>query len=258
MDISNRRITKAMILAAGEGTRLRPLTLETPKVLIPIADIPLIYYTLTWLRSHDIGEVCINLHHLGNSVKKLLGGGSQLGIKIRYSIEESLLGTAGGVKKVEHFFDTTFVVVYGDVLTDFNLSDMAYFHQRKKAIATIAVTRVSNPWETGIVEMKEEGRIVSCIEKPPKGTEMGNMANGGIYILERQVLDFIPNKAYCDFAYDIFPKVIRANLPVYGYVIAQEDYLIDIGTVDKYLKANEDVKLGKVKIEYGKKSSIYR
>ena len=256
MDTSSSRITKAMILAAGEGTRLRPLTLETPKVLLPVAGVPLICYTLTWLRSHGIGEVCINLHHLGNRIKESLGDGSRLGVEVRYSDEDVLLGTAGGVKKVEHFFDTTFVVVYGDVLTDFNLSAMTDFHQRKRAMATLAVTRVSNPWETGIVEMKEEGRIISCIEKPPKGTEMGNMANGGVYVLERQVLDFIPSQGFYDFAYDVFPKLIRANFPVYGYVLRHKDYLIDIGTIDKYLKANEDVKSGKVKMTYEEQSSV--
>jgi NDP-sugar pyrophosphorylase family protein len=256
MDISNSRVTKAMILAAGEGTRLIPLTLETPKVLLPVAGVPLIYYTLTWLRSHGIGEVCINLHHLGNRIKELLGDGSRFKVKIHYSIEESLLGTAGGVKKVEHFFDTTFVVVYGDVLTDFNLSAMTDFHHRKKAIATLAVTRVSNPWETGIVEMKKGGRIISCIEKPPKGDKVGDMANGGVYVLERQALDFIPNQGYCDFAYDVFPKLIRANFSVYGYVLRHEDYLIDIGTIDKYLKANEDVKSGEVKMTYEEQSSV--
>jgi len=258
MDTSNSRTTKAMILAAGEGTRLRPLTLETPKVLLPVAGVPLICYTLTWLRSHGIREVCINLHHLGNRIKESLGDGSRLGVEIRYSDEDALLGTAGGVKKVEHFFDTTFVVVYGDVLTDFNLSAMMEFHQEQKAIATLAVTKVSNPCETGIVQMKEEGRIISFIEKPSKGTEMGNMTNGGVYVLERQVLDFIPNQGFCDFAYDIFPKLIRANFPVCGYVLRHEDYLIDIGTVDKYLKANEDVRLGKVKIKNGEQSSILR
>jgi len=257
MDTSDSRITKAMILAAGEGTRLRPLTLETPKVLLPVAGVPLIHYTLTWLRSYGIGEVCINLHHLGNRIKESLGDGSRFGVKIHYSIEESLLGTAGGVKKVEHFFDTTFVVVYGDVLTDFNLSAMMEFHQRKKAIATLAVTRVSSPWETGIVEMKREGRIISCIEKPPKGTEMGNMANGGVYVLERQVLDFIPNQGYCDFACDVFPKLIGAHLPLYGYGLGCKDYLIDIGAIDKYLKANEDVKSGKVKMTYEEQSSVH-
>lgn len=251
MDISNSRITKAMILAAGEGTRLRPLTVETPKVLLPIGGTPLICYTLTWLKYYGIREVAINLYHLGDKVKEWLGDGSRFGVQIHYSIEESLLGTAGGVKKMERFFDSAFVVVYGDVLTDFDLSAMVKFHRDKKAGATVAVTQVSNPWETGIVQMKEDGRIISFVEKPPKGTEMGNMANGGIYILERRVLDFIPNQGYCDFAYDIFPKLVNADLPIYSYPLTSENYLIDIGSIDKYLTANEDVASGKVKLKHG-------
>ena len=250
MDTSSSRITKAMILAAGEGTRLRPLTLETPKVLLPLAGVPLIYYTFTWLRNHGIGEVCINLHHLGNRIKESLGDGSRLGVEIRYSDEDVLLGTAGGVKKVEDFFDGTFVVVYGDVLTNFDLSSMMKLHWDKQALATLAVTETFNPSEVGVIKMGKDGRILSFREKPRKGTKPGNVASGGIYVLEKDVLDSIPSQGFCDFAYDVFPKLIRANLPVYGYVLGQEDYLIDIGTVDKYLKADEDVKSGKVKMTY--------
>ncbi len=256
MDISNSCIVKAMILAAGEGTRLRPLTLETPKVLLPVAGVPLIYYTLAWLRSHGIGEVCVNLHHLGSRIKESLGDGSRFGVKIRYSDEDALLGTAGGVKNVEDFFDGAFVVVYGDVLTNFDLSSMMKLHWDKQALATLAVTETFNPSEVGVVQMEKGGRILSFLEKPRKGTEPGNVASGGIYVLERDVLDFIPSQGFCDFAYDVFPKLIRANLPVYGYVLRHEDYLIDIGTIDKYLKANEDVKSRKVKITYEEQSSV--
>lgn len=256
MDMSNNRIAKAMILAAGEGTRLRPLTSETPKVLLPVAGVPLIYYTFTWLKSHGVQEVTINLYHLGDRIKEALGDGSRFGVEICYSDEDALLGTAGGVKKVEDFFDGTFVVVYGDVLTNFDLSSMMRLHWDKQALATLAVTETFNLSEVGVIQMEKGGRILSFLEKPRKGTEMGNMANGGVYVLERQVLDFIPSQGFCDFAYDVFPKLIRANFPVYGYVLRHEDYLIDIGTIDRYLKANEDVKSGKVKMKYEEQSSV--
>lgn len=247
---------KAMILAAGEGTRLKSLTLTVPKVLLPIGGVPLIGYTLSWLRSHGISEVAINLCHRGDKIKNFLGGGSRLGIKIAYSPEETLLGTAGGVKRMEHFFNDTFVVVYGDILTDFDLRDMIRFHQGEKTMATLALLEVPNPWEIGIVEINEGGRILSFVEKPPRGSETGNLGSGGVYVLGKEILNYIPDKGYSDFAYDIFPKLIELGLPVYGYVLKPEDYLIDIGTIEKYRKANEDVEAERVKTRYEGKSRI--
>ena len=235
---------KAVILAAGEGTRLHPLTLETPKVLLPVQGIPLIQYTLSWLKSHGIKEVAINLYHFGNKIKDFLGNGCRFGMRIHYSPEKTLLGTAGGVKRIGHLFSRTFVVVYGDILTNFDLSAMIRFHRDKKAVATIVVTQVSNPREVGVVQMEDDGRIVTFVEKPSPGTEVGNMASGGIYVLEREVLDHIPSHGFCDFAYDIFPKLLKLNHSVYGYSLKPEDYLLDIGTIDKYHKANEDVREG--------------
>jgi NDP-sugar pyrophosphorylase family protein len=244
-----------MILAAGEGTRLRPLTLETPKVLLPICGTPLIKYTLPWLKSHGIQEVAINLHHLGDKIRDSLGHGSQFGLKIQYSPEETLLGTAGGVKKVEDFFPDTFVVIYGDILTNLDLSAMIRLHHEKKAIATLAIFQAPNPREVGVVKLNPEGRILSLIEKPqtlnlePRTLNTEPFpASGGIYVLQREVLDFIPSQGFCDFAYDVFPRLLEHNLPMYGYVLNPDDYIIDIGTDGKYQQANEDVKAGRVKL----------
>jgi NDP-sugar pyrophosphorylase family protein len=264
----------AMILAAGEGTRLRPLTLETPKVLLPVGGVLLIEHTLTWLKSHGIKEIAINLHHLGEKIKDFLGDGSHFGVKIHYSPEGRLLGTAGGVKRMEQFFDDTFVVVYGDILTNFNLSAMTQFHQKKKAIVTLAIFQAPNPREVGVVKLNAEGRILSLIEKPvtlhiehrTSNTEPGTLhteprtsnfehrtlnielflASGGIYILEKEVLSHIPNQGSPDFAYDIFPKLITMGLPLYGYILSSQEYLLDIGTMDKYHKAQEIVHQFKV------------
>ena len=249
-------VHKAMILAAGEGTRLRPLTLETPKGLLPLAGEPLLGYTLLWLANHGISDVAINLHHLSNKIEEFLNDGSHFSVKILYSHEDTLLGTAGGVKRVESFFDGTFVVVYGDVLTDFNLKDMIRFHQEKKSIATIAIFKVTNPWDVGVVEINDEGRILSLVEKPPRGSEKSNLASGAVYVLEREILEHIPSEEFEDFAYDIFPKLLELNLPIFGYVLKPEDYLIDIGTIEKYHNANEDVKAGRVKIRYEQQSCI--
>lgn len=247
---------KAMILAAGEGTRLKPLTLTVPKVLLPIGGVLLIEYTLSWLRSHGISEVAINLCHRGDKIKDFLGNGSRFGMKLFYSPEETLLGTAGGVKRMEHFFNDTFVVLYGDILTDFDLRDMIRFHQGEKTMATLALLEVPNPWEVGVVEINEGGRILSFVEKPPRGFETGNLGSGGVYVLGKEILNYIPGKGYSDFAYDIFPKLMELGLPLYGYLLKPENYLIDIGTTEKYQKANADVKAGRVKVRYEEQSRI--
>ena len=238
---------KAMILAAGHGTRLRPLTLETPKVLLPVGGIPLIEHTLIWLKGYGISQVAINLHHLGEKVMSFLGDGSRLGINISYSAEKTLLGTAGGVKRMAHFFDSTFIVVYGDVLTNFDLSDMLSFHRVKNSLGTLALLEVPNPWDVGVVKTNQSGRLLSFVEKPPRGSKTSNLGSGGVYVLEKEIFNYIPDDGYSDFAYDIFPKLTELALPVYGYRLKPGDYLIDIGTIDKYRQANEGVEAGRVR-----------
>jgi NDP-sugar pyrophosphorylase family protein len=241
---------KAMILAAGEGTRLRPLTLETPKVLLPVGGIPLIEHTLTWLKSHGILGVAINLYYQDEKIRDLLGDGSRFGMKIHYSSEETLLGTAGGAKKMESFFDNTFAIVYGDNLADFDLSDMIKFHRKRKAIATLVIFEAPNPREVGVVKMNHEGRILSFIEKPKSLTPSPQspvLGSGGIYVLEKEVLCYIPDQGFSDFAYDVFPKLIKLGLPVYGFKLKPEYHLIDIGTLEKYQKANKDI--GRFKVQ---------
>jgi len=245
--VMSGRVTKAMVLAAGEGTRLRPLTTDMPKVLLPVSGVPLLEHIVIWLKSHGIAEVAINLYHQGKKIRDFVQDGSRLGVKIIYSPEETMLGTAGGVKRVEHFFNGTFVVVYGDILTDFDLSSMISLHQQKKAIATIVLLKVPNPSEVGIAEIDGDGKLVSFVEKPPPSSEPGNLASGGVYVLEKEILDYIPNQGFCDFAYDVFPKIIRFGLPVYGYCLTPEDHLLDIGTPEKYHQANKGWK-----VRYGK------
>ena len=218
---------KAMILAAGEGTRLKPHTLRTPKVLLPIGGTPLIEYTLGWLKSYGISQVAINLYHLGEKIRDFLGDGSHLGMNIFYSPEETLLGTAGGVKKMQDFFSNTFVVVYGDVLTNFDLGAMVKFHRVRNPLATIAILKML---------------------KPARSSEASSFGNGAVYVLEKRILDHVPSGEFSDFACDIFPKLIKCNHPIYGYALKADDYLIDIGTLDRYRKANDDVKAGKVEL----------
>lgn len=244
----SHEVTRAMVLAAGEGTRLRPLTLACPKVALPIAGTPLILHTLGWLARHGITQVVINLHRHAGTVVRMVGDGSHLGLTVVYSHEETLLGTAGGVKKVEAHLDSPFVVVYGDVLTDCDLSALIRYHHEKRAIATLALATVDDPSQAGIVRLDDGNRVVGFVEKPPAGSNIGNLANAGIYVLEPEVLAYIPDQGPCDFGYDVFPPLIAAGLPVYGRVLSPNEYLIDIGAPEKYRKANEDAAAGKVRL----------
>ncbi|MBI4302337.1 MAG: D-glycero-beta-D-manno-heptose 1,7-bisphosphate 7-phosphatase [Chloroflexi bacterium] len=243
-------VKKAMVLAAGEGTRLWPLTLNAPKVLLPIGGIPMILHTLNWLKSYGISQLAINLGRHGEKIRELLQDGSRWGLRISYSPEEVLLGTAGGVKRIDRFFDGTFVIVYGDVFTEFDLSAMIRFHREKRSAATLVL--VAGLGEgVGIVQMDQVGRISQFVEKPSEKNQLGKLANGGIYILEREVLGHIPGQGFCDFAYDVFPRLIEMGLPIYGYALDHKDYLIDIGTPETYRQANRDVETGRLKFAKG-------
>jgi NDP-sugar pyrophosphorylase family protein len=246
---------KAMILAAGEGTRLRPLTLDTPKPLLPVNGVPLVTYILKWLNKNGISDVVINLCHLGDKIKNYVGDGSKLGVKVIYSEEAKALGTAGGVKKAAKFFDDTFIVAYGDNLTDFNLSSMIKFHRQKKATVTMALFRPPGPSQVGMIEMGKDGRVIKLVEKPKNtfsmttGSVSSSLANAAVYVLEPGVLGYIEENKVSDFAYDVFPKLIADGAAVYGYPLKPGDYFIDIGSIKNYQRVNEDVKAGKVKVK---------
>ena len=239
---------KAMILAAGEGRRLRPFTLDNPKPLLPVAGVPLICYGLALLRQHGVREVVVNLHHNGHKIRDYLGDGSHLGMRVHYSHEETLLGTAGAVKRAAHVFDDTFLVLYGDVLTDCDLTALVRFHRRHGGIATIALSEVAHPWEAGIVRLGEDCRVLDFVEKPPRGSVPWNLANGGIYVLERAVIDAIPATGPSDFGFDVFPRLVSDGQPVYGYMLPPQTYLLDIGSPEKYRRATADVAAGRVRI----------
>jgi NDP-sugar pyrophosphorylase family protein len=241
-------ISKGMILAAGEGTRLRPLTLDTPKAVVPIGGIPLIAHTVHWLVSHGIVEVMINLHYQGEKIVASLGDGSALGAKISYSWESALLGTAGGVKRCEGFFGGPFVVIYGDVLTDCDLTALIAFHRQRQAVATLALYEAPNPWEAGIVQTAADGKVLDFIEKPLRGSEVGNMANSGLYVLEREVLAQIDPDRFSDFGFHVLPRLIAQGVPVWGYRLPDSAYLLDIGSPEKYRRANLDAAAGAVNL----------
>ena len=227
---------KGMILAAGEGRRLRPLTNHSPKPMLPLADRPLLEHIITYLRSCGVTELAINLHYLPTVVMDYFGDGGKWGVSLRYSVEENLLGSAGGVKRLQDFFDQTFIVYYGDIFTYADLPQMISFHRRSGALATMGLYQVPDPWNRGIVQLDEAQTIVRFVEKPPPDQIFSNLANAGIYVLEPEVLDRIPTGQPFDFGHDLFPGMLAEDVKVAGYVI--NDVLIDIGLPEKYEEAN--------------------
>lgn len=235
---------RALILAAGEGTRLRPLTLKCAKAMLPVGGRPVLEHLVRLLRTHGITEIAINLHHRPSDIMDYFGDGHDFGVQITYSLEKELLGTAGAVKKLQHFFTDTFFVVYGDLLTTLDLTALIEFHRRKRGMATVALYRVSNPESCGIIELDGQGRIRRFVEKPEPETAFSDLANAGVYVLEPEVLDFIPRGIFYDFGHDLFPSLLERYVPLYGYPI--KDYLIDIGTPEKYQQAQMDWQEGRL------------
>ena len=229
-----------MILAAGEGRRLRPLTNNTPKPMLPVGDKPLIEHIIRNLQRAGIDEFAINLYHMPQKVVDYFGDGSKLGVHIRYSVEETLVGSAGGVKRVSDFFDDTFVLYYGDVFCMLDLRPMLEFHRQQNCIATMGLYAVPDPWNRGIVDLDDNSHITKFVEKPPKEQCFSNLANAGIYVLEPEILNYIPESQHYDFGHDVFPDLLQSKIPVAGYTI--KDRLIDIGLPEKYREVNEFVK----------------
>lgn len=235
---------KAMILCAGAGTRLRPYTDYCPKPMLEISGRPLLEYTINLLRGYGIREIAINLNHHPDTIVRYFGDGSDLGVKIRYSLEEKPMGTAGALVNLRDFFNDTFVVIYGDVFSSLNLEEMMEFHRGCNTLLTIALYKVDNPTECGIVEFDGNNRITRFIEKPRRDEVFTNLANAGIYIIEPDILKYIPDGTTYDFGKDLFPLLLSNGIPIYGFKI--KDYLIDIGSKDKYEKAKDDFIKGRL------------
>jgi len=235
---------KAMILGAGAGTRLHPLTDKCPKPMLPIGGKPLLEHTFGLLRRHGITEIVVNLHHNPDVITGHFGDGAMWGLQITYSYEDQLLGTAGAVRKVADCFDETFIVMYGDVFTNVDLTELDKFHQLQGSSVTIGLYRVNNPAECGLVELDGNGRILRFVEKPALREVFTDLANAGIYVVEPIVLNHIPEVIPVDFGHDIFPCLLNNGMLLSGYLIL--DYLIDIGSFEKYEKAKRDWEEGKL------------
>lgn len=237
---------RAMLLGAGEGTRLRPITATRPKPMIPIANRPIMEHILLLLKQHGITDVYSNLYYLADQIGSYFGDGSALGMSLKFKVEERLPGTAGGVKNVEDFFTSTFMVVSGDLLTDFDLTKALEFHKRQGSIATLLLTKVESPLEYGVVITDKDGRVVRFLEKPGWSEVFSDTVNSGIYILEPEVFDFIPAGVDFDFSKDLFPLLLKEGKPIFGHVA--DGYWCDVGTIDSYLTAQVDALSGKVKL----------
>jgi mannose-1-phosphate guanylyltransferase len=237
---------QSLILAGGKGTRLRPLTMHTPKPIMPIANRPFLFYQLELLKRADVQDCILSLSYQPQKIEDKLGDGTLYGMKITYTVEASPLGTAGAYRHATDLIRESTIVFNGDVLTDIDLMDVIKFHREKKALATIVLTPVPNPTAYGLVETDKDGRIQRFLEKPKPEEVTCNTINAGIYILEPKVLDYIPAGESYMFEYGVFPALLKNKEPFYAYVY--NGYWRDIGSSASYLQSNLDVLAGKVNL----------
>lgn len=234
-------------MAGGEGTRLRPLTSNAPKPMMPIANRPMMEHIVGLLRQHGFDDIVVTVAFMANHIRNYFGDGSELGVRMVYATEETPLGTAGSVRNAMDELTERFVVISGDVLTDIDLGAIVRFHEEHKALATIGLVPVENPLEFGIVITREDGSIERFLEKPTWGQVFSDTINTGIFVLEPEIFDFIPPGRSVDFSSEVFPAVLEAGKPLYGAVA--EGYWEDVGTLDAYARAHKDVLDKRVNID---------
>src|SRR6185437_4359005 len=238
---------KAVVMAGGEGSRLRPLTSRQPKPLVPVAGRPIMEHILLHLRRHQMRDVVATVQYMGASIRNYFGDGSDQGVSLTYSVEDSPLGTAGSVMLAKQQLNEPFVVISGDSLTDMDLGAAARFHRERKALATIVLKPVPNPLEYGVVGVDEGGAVQRFIEKPSWGEVISDLANTGIYSLDPAVFDFFRPGEVTDWSGDVFPKLLKEGERVFGWVA--DGYWEDVDSHSAYVKANFDCLEGKVKVE---------
>jgi NDP-sugar pyrophosphorylase family protein len=246
---------KAMILGAGIGSRLDPLTRSLPKPLVPIVGKPVMGHLIDLLRNNGFTDIMVNVQYLGQKIIDTIGDGSAYGVRVHYSREEELCGDAGGVKRCESFFrdgaadDDTFLVIGGDDLTDTDIGRVVAAHKAKNALATLAVTPVEDPSEFGIVVAGDDGFVTRFQEKPKKGEAFSNLANTGIYVFQNRVFDYIPEATFFGFGNNVFPALMDAKEPVLA--VPSDAYWKDVGNLNIYRQAQRDCMDRKVKVEFG-------
>jgi mannose-1-phosphate guanylyltransferase / phosphomannomutase len=241
---------KAVIMAGGEGSRLRPLTSNAPKPMLPVANVPMMEHVIALLRRHGFDEIVVTVAFLANAIKTYFGDGSEFGVTLHYAHEAVPLGTAGSVANAKELLDERFLVISGDVITDIDLGAIVRFHDERResrgAIVTIALTHVENPLDFGIVITREDGTIERFLEKPTWGQVFSDTINTGIYVLEPEIFDFIPGGRSVDFSNEVFPKLLADGRPIFGAIA--EGYWEDVGTLEAYLSAHQDTLDGRVDV----------
>ncbi|MHB1548648.1 MAG: nucleotidyltransferase family protein, partial [Acidimicrobiales bacterium] len=220
---------KAVIMAGGEGTRLRPLTSNQPKPMLPMANRPMMEHVVNLLRNHGFEDIVVTVAFMANAIRTYFGDGSEFGVRMVYATEETPLGTAGSVRNARDELEERFLVISGDVLTDIDLSRVVSFHEQHGAVATLALKAVDNPLEFGIVITNDDGSVERFLEKPTWGQVFSDTINTGIYVLEPEIFDFIPAGRPVDFSGESFPAMLEAKRPLFGYVA--DGYWEDVGTL---------------------------
>jgi mannose-1-phosphate guanylyltransferase/phosphomannomutase len=236
---------KAVIMAGGKGTRLRPLTSRQPKPMVSIVNTPCMEHIVNLLKDHGFEDILATLEFMPEVIQEYFGDGTGWGVRMEYSVEEEPLGTAGSVKFAEAWLTERFVVISGDALTDVDLESAVAFHEERGAEATLVLKEVDDPSEFGIVVVEDDGRVSDFLEKPDEEEVFSHTANTGMYILEPSVLNDIPEGQEYDFAEELFPKLLEEGRPMYGYVM--EGYWEDIGNIEQYMSAQKDVLDGKAR-----------
>jgi len=245
---------KAIILIGGLGTRLRPLTCNIPKPLLPVMNKPFLLYQIELLKKHGIKDIILCMAYLPKAFKHFLGDGSRFGVKIVYAIEDVPLGTGGAIKNAEKYIDSPVLIFNGDVLTDVNLTELIKFHKGKKSKATITLVRVHDPSHYGLVETKPDGKILRFLEKPSLNEITCDTINAGVYIFNPEIFSEIPGGAVYSVERGLFPKLLEKKTPFYSYIYS--GYWIDIGTTHKYLKVHKDMMSLMKKDIIGEKSKV--
>lgn len=231
---------RGMIMAAGEGTRLRPLTYARPKALVPVLTVPIMENIIRWLKKAGITELAVNLHYKGSDIEGYFGDGSRLGVSITYLREDKPHGTAGAVRLMADFLkepNDTILVVGCDELIELDLQEMIRFHKERNALVTISLARVDDPREFGVAQIDNDGRIVGFVEKPKDWGGGRALVNSGVYLLEPEALERIPYGSVYDFGKQLFPELVNEGAPIYGF--ASEGYWNDIGHIGNYWDANK-------------------